>query len=104
MVVIWSDYAKQDLKSYFKNSNIITPGKIEKYNNNLVEYAETLSSSPELGKEFYSYHGISIRQLLFEMHRIFYFIDKDEIVIIQVSHYSRSLDNIIKAIKKYFID
>lgn len=104
MVVIWSDYAKQDLKSYYKNSNIVTPGKVEKYNNELVEYADTLSSSPELGKEFLSYHNVMIRQLLFQMHRIFYFIDNGEIIIIQVSHYSRSLDNIIKTIKKYFND
>ena len=61
MVVIWSDDAKQDLKNYYKNSNIITPGKVEKYNNDLVEYVDSLSTSPELGKELYSYHNIVIR-------------------------------------------
>ena len=100
MVVVWSKYARNDLKNYKQNSKILSTNKIEKYINNLVKYTRELQNHPFLGNEFYEYKNISIRQLLYKMHRILYFIQNEKIVIIMVSHTSRDLTNIIRNINK----
>ena len=100
MVVVWSKFAKTDLKNYKQNSKILTKDKIVKYIKNLVKYTNELQSNPFLGKEFYEYKNIFIRQLLYKMHRVLYFIQDEKIIIIMVAHTSRDLVNIIKNIKK----
>lgn len=102
MVVIWSEQSRNDLKNYVQNSKIITEDKISAYINDLVNYANSLESNPKLGKVFYIYKNIKIRQLLYKMHRLFYYIENDEIIIIQVVHTSRNVDNTIKYFKDYF--
>ena len=103
MVVIWSELAINDLKNYSKNSKMITDGKVKKYLDSLVDYSNSLEFSPELGKAFLTYNNVIIRQLLYKMHRIFYYIENDEIIIIQVSHTRRNVNTVIKLIKKYFL-
>ena len=100
MVIKWSKYAIDDLRKYVRNSKIYATGKLEKYVNSLILYTNNLQESPLLGKEFYTYKEIEIRQLLYKMHRIFYYIYDDNIIIIMVAHTSRDLTNIIEAIKK----
>lgn len=100
MVVKWSKYAIDDLKKYVKNSKIYATGKLEKYVHDLVLYTNDLQTSPLLGKEFYTYKEIEIRQLLYKMHRIFYYIYDDSIIIIMVTHTTRDLTNTINAIKR----
>lgn len=89
-------------KNYVQNSKIITEDKISAYINDLVDYANSLENNPKLGKVLYIYKNIKIRQLLYKMHRIFYYIENDEIIIIQVVHTSRNVDNTIKYFKDYF--
>lgn len=101
MVVIWSKPAIRDLKDYVQNSRLVTEERVQKYAESLVDYADSLKQFPYLGKEFITYKTITIRQLLYEMHRIFYYIDNDKIIIIHIAHYARSIENIIKALKKY---
>lgn len=62
----------------------------------------SLTFSPKLGKIFFKYKKITIRQLLYRMHRIFYYIDNNEIIIIQVTHTRRNIENVIRIMKKYF--
>lgn len=101
MVIIWSKLAQKDLKDYVQNSKLVTEGKAQKYAENLVDYTDSLEQFPYLGKEFITYKTIVIRQLLYEMHRIFYFIKEDKIIIIHVTHYARSIENVMKSLKKY---
>lgn len=89
-------------KNYVQNSKIITEDKISAYINDLVDYANSLENNPKLGKVLYIYKNIKFRQLLYKMHRIFYYIENDEIIIIQVVHTSRNVDNTIKYFKDYF--
>ena len=100
MVVIRSKYAKLDLKNYKQNSNIHYKENLSKYIKNLILYVDTLKDFPLLGKMFYSYKNIEIRQLIYEMHRIFYYIQNETVIIIMVVHTSRDLTNIIKEIKR----
>ena len=102
MVVIWSKSAKKDLKKYIKNSKIQTKSKLNNYIINLLLYANTLKRLPKLGKVLYIYKNIEIRQLIFKMHKIIYYIVCDKIIIIMVTHTSRDLTNIIKSISNYF--
>ena len=99
MVVIWDKTAINDLKSYSEHSKIITEGKVQEYIESLIDYGNSLSFNPNLGKEFLDYKNTTIRQLLYKMHRIFYYIEKNEIIIIQVIHTSRNIDNVIAIMK-----
>lgn len=101
MVVIWSGPAINDLKSYSEHSNIITEGKVEEYIDSLVNYGNSLSSNPNLGKDFLTYRNITIKQLLYKMHRILYLIENNEIIIIQVAHTSRNINTVIEIIKDF---
>lgn len=98
MVVIWSKYAKNDLKNYKQNSKIHYKENLNKYIENLILYVDTLKDFPSLGKIFYSYKNIKIRQLIYEMHRIFYYVQNGTVIIIMVVHTSRDLTNIMKEI------
>ena len=102
MVVIWQEQAKNDLKDYLDHTRIITEGKARKYILSLVDYANSLAEFPYLGKSFYHYNNIEIRQLLYEMHRIFYYIKNNEVIIISVIHTSRSIENTMKYLKNIF--
>ena len=104
MVVIWTESAKNDLKNYIQNSKILSNDKIKKYINNLVKYANELKDYPYLGKNFYEYKNILVRQLLYKMHRILYFVQDKNIIIIMVTHTSRDLTNIINIIKNIIVN
>ena len=104
MVVIWTESAKNDLKNYMQNSKILSNDKIKKYINNLVKYANELKDYPYLGKNFYEYKNILVRQLLYKMHRILYFVQDKNIIIIMVTHTSRDLTNIINIIKNIIVN
>ena len=101
MVVVWSEQAINDLKSYAKNSAIITESKVQQYIDDLVDYGNSLSLSPQLGKSFLIYKNIQIRQLIYKMHRIFYYIENNEIIIIQIVHTKRNINVVIEIMKKY---
>ena len=103
MKIVWSENAKNNLQNYKQNSKIITAGKVDIYINNLIEYVNSLSSCPELGKFLFNKNNFEIRQLIYNMHKIFYGIKKDTIYILVVSHTSRDLTNIIKDIKNIFM-
>jgi plasmid stabilization system protein ParE len=102
LVVIWSKNAKYDLKNYLKKSKIQSQQKLKKYISSLIIYTKLLEHFPKLGKVFYVYKNIEIRQLIFKIHKIFYFIQNDKIIIVKVANPSQDLSNIIKIIKKYF--
>lgn len=102
MKIIWLDEAIDDLFSYEQNSFIFTENKIENYITNLVEYVRKLSDLPYLGKEFFYHKEIKVRQLLYKMHRIIYYIENDEIRIVAVIHTARDINNVMKYIDKLF--
>ena len=102
MVVIWSEQSRDDLKSYAQNSKIRAEGEVSAYLDALVHYTNSLENNPELGKVFYIYKNVKIRQLIYKVHRIFYYIENNEVIIIQVVNTSRNVDNAIKYFKDYF--
>lgn len=102
MVVIWQEQAQNDLKNYIQNSRIYTSNKVNTYVNTLVDYVSNLETSPLLGKIFYIYNNVEIRQLLFKMHRIIYYIKEDKIIIVEVVHTARNVDTVIKYLTDYF--
>ena len=101
MVVHWSKEAKLDLKNYYTNSKIYSKGKLDKYITDLVIYVNTLKSFPNLGKISYIHKKIKIRQLIFKMHKIFYYVQGNKVIIIQIAHTSRDLSKVIKIINNF---
>ena len=102
MKILWSENAKNDLLNYKQNSKIVTEGKVEKYINDLIEYVNSLNNSTKLGKFLFNKKGFEIRQLIYNMHKIFYAIKKDTIHILVISHTSRNPNEIMKVIQKFF--
>lgn len=102
MVVLWSKQSKFDLKNYKKHSKIYTRGKLDNYINDLVVYVDSLKSAPYLGKFFYVHNNIEVRQLIFKMHKIFYYIQNEQIIIIMITHTSRDLSSILAIINNFF--
>ena len=102
MVVHWTKEAKLDLKNYYTNSKIYSKGKLEKYITDLIIYVNSLSSFPNLGKLLYTHNEIKIRQLIFKMHKIFYYVQENKIIIIKIAHTSRDLIKVIKIINNFF--
>lgn len=99
MEIVWKKRAKLDLKNYFQNSRVLTDDKIETYISSLVDYIDILSITPYLGKEFCNLEGTQLRELIFRMHRIFYYIKKDKIYILHVVHTSKNIENVIEYLK-----
>lgn len=101
MDIVWQKQAKQDVKNFMQNSQIYTETKIKNYINSLIDYTDNLSSSPYLGKSFCILKNIELRQLIFRMHRIFYYIENNTIYILAVVHTTRDVNNVIKYFKDY---
>lgn len=98
MTIIWSETAREDINSYKLNSKIIN---VEKYIEELIEYTNHLQDNPRMGKFIFNIDKLEIRQLIFCMHRIFYIINEKNIIIIEISHTARNLNDIVKYLNKY---
>lgn len=99
MVVKWEKASKQDLKdfkNYSKSSNI------NEYITMLVRYVDDLAEQPYLGKIYLYTKGYIVRQLIYEKHKIFYYIEGDIIHIVAVIHHKQDVREKIKFIKKYY--
>ena len=101
MVIIWDKNARNDLKQYMKHSKIYTKDKLKNYINDLINYIDTLIISPYLGKSLYFHNSYEVRQLIYKMHRIFYYIKEDKIIISAVFHMERNVDDVIENINEY---
>lgn len=96
MVIVWLKPAQLDLKNYKSNSKILDGIKVHEYIHSLVNSVDILSFSPFSGKFFCTINDTELRQLVFRMHRIFYYIKCDKVYILAVIHTSRNIDNVIK--------
>ena len=95
MVVNWSKTAINDLKEYELNSKIITDIKLQEYIKSLINYGNSLSFTPRLGKLLLKNNNYEFRQLIYRMHKIFYLISNDEIRILSVIHTKHDVSNVI---------
>ena len=98
MVVIWDKKAKNDLKEYVKYSKIST-NNLKNYIKQLVVYTKELANYPNLGKIQYIYNNSEIRQLVFKMHKIFYYIKDNKIIIIAIFHTTVDINKITKYLR-----
>lgn len=101
MVIIWSNFAKNNLRDYLRNSHR-QKNNVSNYIKSLVNYVQNLIYFNSLGKVLYYYHSIEIRQLLYKQHRILYYISNQEIHILAILHTSQNLKTTLKFIKKFF--
>lgn len=96
MVIEWDKNAKNDLKEYVKLSKTSTA---KEYAKKLSTYVRNLAEYPNLGKIQYIYNNSEIRQLLFKMHRIYYRIKDNKIIIIAVLHTNVDIAKITQYLK-----
>ena len=101
MVVVWSNFAKQNLKNFIATT-LITKENSTKYVKRLVEYVGYLDEQSFLGKVLTKYNDITIYQLIYKQHRIIYSIDNNKIYIISVLHTAQSPEKTLNSIKEFF--
>lgn len=101
MVVIWSDFARANLKNFVKTT-LMTKENSTKHVKNLVEYVNYLGEQRFLGKVLTNYKNKKIYQLIYEKHRILYWINDDKIYIISVLHTSQSPEKTLESIRTFF--
>ena len=99
MVIKWSDFSKENIKDFTKNSLMLSP---KNYVKSLLEYVTYLSDHPRLGKVLCYINSKEIRQLIYRKHRILYYIFDNKIYIIAVIHSSQDLKTSLKFIKRFF--
>ncbi len=99
MVIKWSQFSRENLQDFVKNSKIISPLN---YVISLVEYVQYLTENPYLVKTLCYINGLEIRQLIFKKHKILYHIFYNQIYIISVVHSFQDLDKSLSFIKKFF--
>ena len=68
----------------------------------MVRYVDVLAEQPRLGKIYLYTQGRIVRQLIYEKHRIFYYIDEDVIHIISVIHHRQSTQDKVEFIKRNY--
>ncbi len=98
MVVIWDKNAKNDLKNYIKHSNI-SSDNLKNYIKQLVIYTKALADYPNMGKIQYIYNNSEIRQLVYKMHKIFYYIKGNKVIIVAVFHTAIDIEKITKYLR-----
>ena len=96
MVIEWDKKARNDLKEYVKSSKTTNP---KEYIEQLVSYVKTLAEYPNLGKIQYIYNNSEIRQLVFKMHKIYYRIVGNKIIITAVLHSNTDISRIAKYLR-----
>ena len=101
MVVVWSNFAKQNLKNFI-TTTLMTKENSTKYVKRLVEYVGYLDEQSFLGKVLTKYNDITIYQLIYKQHRIIYSIDNNKIYIISVLHTAQSPEKTLTSIKEFF--
>ncbi len=55
---------------------------------------------PNLGKVLFSFNGIIVRQLIYNIHRILYYVDADRIIVVAVVSTARDDKKILNYIKR----
>lgn len=98
MEIIWTKEAKQDLHDYYKNSRIENTEKLKKYVTSIVEYVDSLATSPRLGKVLYN-DKVEVRQLVYKIHKILYSIINNKIYILVVTPSARDTKFITQYLK-----
>lgn len=101
MVVIWSNFAKSNLKNFVKKT-LMTKENSTKYVKKLIEYANYLAEQPFLGKVLTNYKNKKVYQLIYKQHRILYWIDDNIIYIISTLHTAQSPEKTLESIKAFF--
>ena len=99
MVVKWTSLAIQDLKDFREVTKISRPTE---YIIKLVQYVDFLKEQPRLGRIYFYTRGFIIRQLIYDKHRIFYYINEDTINILSVVHHRQDIQKKIDYIKRMF--
>lgn len=98
MEIIWSIQARDDLKNIYNYSRTGTEKIVKKYILNLIEYTNSLSQNPFLGRVLFTHNNLEYHLLIYRKHKIIYTIT-NHINIVSVIHSSRNLEQVLSQIK-----
>lgn len=98
-MLIWSDRAIMHITEFVKNAKEGTKEVARDYMNKLVDYASIIETMKFIGKKIdFIVSEYEIRQVIYKKHRLFYYIQNEDIVILAVLHSKLDVD---KALKKF---
>lgn len=99
MEIKWDKASIEDLKNFRKYSK---SSNIDQYIYKIVRYVDVLVEQQRLGKIYLYTQSRIVRQLIYEKHRIFYYIDEDVIHIISIIHHRQSTQDKVEFINKNY--
>lgn len=97
MNLVWTKNAKKDLTEYIRESKLFN---VSQYINDLIDYIDTLKTTPRLGRVLFKENNKEIRQLIYKMHRILYYIDENDIFILIITHTHRNTNKMITYLRE----
>ena len=98
MVINWSEFAIENLRDFIKITKIYN---IAEYTDELFEYIDSLKDNNSLGKYILTFNSYEIRQLVFNKHKILYYIFDNEVRILALIHSSQDYGSMLKQMLKY---
>ena len=101
MEIIWTKSARDDLNDYYQNSKILIDDKLNEYIDSMINYIDTLSEMPCLGKVIGNIKDKEMRLVIYKMHKILYSIEEEKIYLLAITHTARDYAKIIDYIHKY---
>lgn len=100
-MVIWTDKAVFNIQEFIQNARADTENTARNYMNKLVDYVESLDNMMQMGKKYEApFTNYEIRQLVYRSHKIYYTINKEDVVILAVLHSKLDINKALKNILK----
>lgn len=100
-MVVWTNNSISNIKEFMDTTREGTEKRTKEYMNNLIDYIDLLQEMPQAGKKIHYYiSNYEVRQLIYKKHRIFYYIDSSDVVILSIIHTRLDIKKAFRNLKK----
>lgn len=100
-MVVWTNNSISNIKEFINTAREGTEEKAKEYMNNLIDYIDILEETPKAGKKMnYYISNYEVRQIIYKKHRIFYYINGNDIVILSIVHTRLDIKKTFRNLKK----
>lgn len=100
-MVKWTDNAISSITDFIDYARASTENIAKEYMSKLIDYVDILNTMPKLGKVLENnYFKYELRQIVYKSHKIIYYQNAEDIIILAVIHSKMDIDVILKRLKR----
>lgn len=100
-MVIWTDNAVSHITEFIDEAKEDTEETAKSYMRKIVNYVDILETMPALGKKIeYVIYNLEIRQIIYKKHRIIYYIENNDTVILAILHIKLDIEKALRKLKR----